>query len=195
MGTTGADAGNSGQHNPAHPHYGGDNDHRDFLGARLYRITPTCVGTTMVGIELLRGRSRFTPTTVGTTDLDDQAERAVKARFTPTSVGTTWSNNLRRRHLPGSPPRLWGQQQTPCRPVELHVGSPPRMWGQRRTYVPNIQLSTGHPHACRDNGQLGVNSAHDYGSPPHGGDNRVGHSLAAPADRRITPTPVGTTTW
>ncbi len=75
----------------------------------LKRFTPTYVGTTVGGLQVIFSEKRFTPTYVGTT-FRSIILRNRERRFTPTYVGTTLPMAVRVGPLGGSPPRMWGQR-------------------------------------------------------------------------------------
>ena len=99
---------------------------------------------------------------------------------------STWSGSM-----PGSPPRVWGQQQggqgvlAPLRFTPTGVGT--TLW-----IAPTPSLSTVHPHGCGDNSRAIFRNSSAVGSPPRvWGQLQI--ALLGFILSRFTPTGVGTT--
>ncbi len=135
-----------------------------------------------------------------------------ESRFTPTCVGTT-SGCVDWAGATAVHPHVCGDNRVSREMLTAWGGSPPRVWGQRargrrhstrRRFTPTCvgttinhavddRGCTVHPHVCGDNHLRLRGFGGHGGSPPRVWGQLLLRELSA-AQRRFTPTCVGTTT-
>src|SRR5690606_22239822 len=95
-----------------------------------------------------RRNSRFTPTRVGTTER--KRRQRLSCAVHPHARGDNSHGRRAEHHLPGSPPRAWGQrlrwsrEDAPSRFTPTRVGTTPSSF-------PATVRTPVHPHARGDN--------------------------------------------
>ena len=109
-----------------HPHTRGDDRCHRADTARVWRFTPTRVGTTPIGRRQHATENGSPPHAWG------QQRRAVSVRQV------------------GSPPHAWGRRVV-ARCASLRLGSPPHAWGRRRCRATPRRADAVHPHTRGDN--------------------------------------------
>ncbi len=215
---------------PGHPHVRGDylsaalkacraygpsprvwglrHEHQDR--AREHRAIPTCVGTTMVMVDMTRCDVGSSPRVWGL--LVGNPQPRAGHRAIPTCVGTTVSPSRGAVRFTGPSPRVWGLRVGFPLPVPTYRGPSPRAWGllglpngllagpraiptcvgTTPTGRPERGTTSGHPHVCGDYGMDPEEINFESGPSPRAWGLQ-GAGVAAYRLPRAIPTCVGTT--
>ena len=143
---------------PVHPHASGDSSMldgvREVVPISSDRVHPHASGDSAQALDehIASGDSWCSPSPVHPHASGDSSTALHTAtvfhRFTPTRVGTAIAP-FSLFHLPGSPPREWGQPDEPAHGVPDDRFTPTRV-GTAKRWEPLWASSRVHPHASGD---------------------------------------------
>ena len=156
-----------------HPHARGDNGEYVLVQHVHYGSPPRAWGQRVWAI-VYASVLRFTPTRVGTTTSGGPTAGAISVH--PHARGDNSSTTASGWSWIGSPPRAWGQHNSPIR-RSIHGRFTPTRVGTTSVQRERRLAQTVHPHARGDNIGCAPSPRSLHGSPPRAWGQLTVHRL------------------